>query len=129
MPTTSSASWSLAPRNAHWCRVRMSHATPNRWPTQESVYNRRAFVLSRSTFSGSGAHTAHWEGDNQSTWESMAASIVAMLNFNMFGVLLVGSDICGFIGATTEELCARWTALGSFYPFCVYRWLSGLLFI
>lgn len=75
------------------------------------------FNFFRSTFVGSGHYGGHWLGDNRAQWEDLRTTIIGVQEFNMFGITYVGSDVCGFLYATNEELCLRWQQLGAFHSF------------
>ena len=78
----------------------------------ESIRKERSFVLSRSTWMGTGTKAATWLGDNISLFASMALSIPGVLELSMSGNPFSGADICGYSGQATAELCARWTSPG-----------------
>jgi alpha-glucosidase (family GH31 glycosyl hydrolase) len=77
----------------------------------------RPFIITRSSTLGSNKFAFHWTGDNFASFDFLRTSIANNFMFQFWGINMVGADICGFGGNTTEELCARWFQLGSLYPF------------
>jgi alpha-glucosidase (family GH31 glycosyl hydrolase) len=78
---------------------------------------KRPFILSRGNVAGLSKVASHWLGDNTSSFASMRDSVAGVFANQMFGFALVGADICGFNEDANDALCARWHALGAFYPF------------
>lgn len=78
---------------------------------------RRPFVLTRSFYAGSQRLGAMWTGDNQASWDHLAASLPMVLNNGIAGFPFAGADVGGFFGNPDKELLTRWYQTGIFYPF------------
>uniref|UniRef100_A0A7E4VL12 Alpha-glucosidase n=1 Tax=Panagrellus redivivus TaxID=6233 RepID=A0A7E4VL12_PANRE len=87
------------------------------WEALKVSVGKRSAVVSRSTFPTSGQYAGHWLGDNTARWEDLRTAIIGAQEFNLFGIPYVGSDICGFLGNATEELCLRWQQAGAYHSF------------
>ena len=47
----------------------------------------------------------------------MRNGLYGILQFQIYGIPVVGDDICGFNDNSWDTLCARWMSLGAFFPF------------
>jgi alpha-glucosidase len=88
--------------------------------TQRALYEttgQRGQIITRSSFPSSGRYGGKWSGDNATNFENLRSAIIVTQEFNLFGIPHFGSDVCGFLFDTTEELCLRWHQLGAFHSF------------
>ncbi|KRX02081.1 Glycoside hydrolase, superfamily [Pseudocohnilembus persalinus] len=75
------------------------------------------FIITRSSFAGTGAYAQKWSGDNDATWSQLQNSFGDIFNFQLFSIPFIAGDVCGFEQSTTPELCARWYQAGAWQPF------------
>ena len=86
--------------------------------TTTPIKDKRPFIISRSTFAGSGKYVQHFMNQNSSSWADMKTAIAGIMNFNMFGMPMIGPNVCGFsFYEGKDELCGRWFQLATFFPF------------
>lgn len=75
---------------------------------------KRPVIVSRSTFPGSGKYGSNWIGDDYPEPYYLAQSVTGIMNMNLFGIPITGSDLCGFTDVASPELCARWYMVAAF---------------
>ena len=88
-----------------------------------SLFNKRPFVVTRSTFTGTNQYASYPIRYNYRSWTSLKQAIPHVMSMNMFGFTHTGVDACGSIDHPTsnrtemdEELCLRWIQLATFFP-------------
>ncbi|PXF43515.1 Alpha-glucosidase 2 [Gracilariopsis chorda] len=82
---------------------------------------RRSYIISRGGYIGNQHFGGMWVGDNSSTEDYLAMMIINVINMNMSGVPLVGSDIGGFTehdkrNPCTPDLMMRFVQAGCLLP-------------
>lgn len=110
------------PRDAVFENNRTGKAMRNIYPHlyQEAVHEitsevkgeNDALVWARSGWIGSQRFPVHWAGDNQTTFESMAAVLRGGLSLLLSGYSFWSHDIGGFKGTPSEKLYIRSSQFG-----------------
>ena len=80
--------------------------------------DKRAFVLTRSTFAGGQRYAALWTGDAATDWPSLRQSVSTLLGLGISGFPFVGGDIGGFGQMPSAELFTRWLQTAYFIRSC-----------
>ena len=88
-----------------------------------TLRDKRQFVVTRSTFTGTNQFASYPIRSRHRTWESLRNSIPHVMSMNMFGFTHSGADACGTLDIANsnrtevdEELCLRWIQLATFFP-------------
>ncbi len=79
--------------------------------------NKRPTLITRAAYSTTCRYTTSWNGDNQSLWDHLRASLPQVMTMNMCGFFMNGVDVGGFGNDTTKELLIRWVQADIFMPY------------
>ncbi len=79
--------------------------------------NKRPTLITRAAFATTGRYTTSWNGDNQSLWDHLRASLPQVMTMNLCGFFMNGVDVGGFGNDTTKELLLRWLEADLFMPY------------
>ncbi len=79
--------------------------------------NKRPSVITRAAFATTSPYTTSWNGDNQSLWSHLEASLPQIATMNLSGFVMNGVDIGGFGNECSKELLIRWMEANLFNPF------------
>lgn len=95
----------------------MGMARASRAGFEQARPNERAFLLSRSGFTGISKYSALWTGDNISNYHYLKSSIACTLNLALSGVPFSGPDVGGFGSDCHPQLMKDWIKAGFLFPF------------
>ena len=86
--------------------------------------DRRPYLVTRSTMTGSHRYAQTWSGDNRTDWKTIRYNAKMGLGLALSGVSNSGHDIGGFAGRKPEpELFLRWVQAGILMPrFSIHSW-------
>ncbi len=99
---------------------------------QKAVYRKmteggkRAFLQTRSGYSGTHRYASPWTGDIQGSCQSMREQLILGLGLSLSGYNYWGFDIGGFFTTITDNMYKRWVELATFTPIHRFHYCEGV---